>query len=108
MIAGMTYPTEAWAALAKRYGVKELLLVNIRPMLASLDTIKGAGYEKGVNKAIATLKAVGEVVGMFNNEAVVAQRVSKLSGSHQDRWHQNKTSTKSLNNRRTTGEKFLG
>ena len=45
---------------------------------------------------------------LFNDVAVVAQLVSKLSRSHQDRWHQDKTSTESLNDQRKTGEKFLG
>ena len=38
LIAGKTKPTEAWTALDKRYGDKELALVNVRHKLASLDT----------------------------------------------------------------------
>ena len=32
---------------------------------------------------------------------------SKLSASHQDRWHQDKTLNDSWNDQRTPGEKFL-
>ena len=114
LIAGKTEPTEAWTALDKRYGDKELALVNVRHKLASLDTSRGEGYEKvetllqGVNEARATLKAVGAEAELFNDVSVVAQLVSKLSGSHQDRWHQDKTSNDFMNDRRKTGEKFLG
>ena len=72
MIAGKTDLTEAWLALDKRYGDKELTLVNVRHKLANLDTSKGAGYTKietllqGVNKAGATLKAVGAEAELFN------------------------------------------
>ena len=54
------------------------------------------------------MKAVGAEAELFYNVSVVAQLVSKLSGSHQDRWHQDKTSTNFLNDQRKTGEKFLG
>ena len=78
-----------------------------------MDTSKGAGYEKietllqGVNEARATLKAVGAVAELLNDVSVVAQLVSNLSGAHQDRWHQDKTSTEFMNDQRKTGEKFL-
>ena len=114
LIAGKTELTEAWTALDKRYGDKELALVNVRHKLASLDTSRGEGYKKvqtllqGVNKARATLNAVGAEAELFNDVSVVAQLVSKLSGSHQDRWHQDKTSTEFMNDQRMTGEKFLG
>ena len=97
LIAGKTDPTEAWTALDKRYGDKELALVNVRHKLASLDTSRGEGYKKvetllqGVNEARATLMAVGAEAELFKDISVVAQLVSKLSGSHQDRWHQEKT-----------------
>ena len=51
---------------------------------------------------------MGAEAELFNDVSVVAQLVSKLSGSHQDRWHQDKTSNKFLNDQRKTGEKFLG
>ena len=51
---------------------------------------------------------MGAEAELFNDVSVVAQLVSKLSGSHQDRWHQHKTLTESLNDQRKTGEKFLG
>ena len=54
---------------------------------------------------------MGAEAEMFNDVAIVAQLVSKLSFvklSHQDRWHQDKTSTESLNDQRTTGEMYLG
>ena len=57
LIAGKTDPTEAWAALNRRYGDKDLALVNVKYKLVNLDTSKGEGYEKvetllqGVNKA---------------------------------------------------------
>ena len=47
MIAGKTNPTEAWTALDKWYGDKELALVNVRHKLARLDTSKGAGRGRG-------------------------------------------------------------
>ena len=58
---------------------------------------------QGVNEARSTLKAVGAEAELFNNVSVVAQLVSKLSGSHQD-----KTSTDFIGDQRKTGEKFLG
>ena len=54
------------------------------------------------------MKAVGAEAELFKDVAVVAQLVSKLSGSHQDSWHQDKTLTKSLKDQRKTGEKFIG
>ena len=45
---------------------------------------------QGINEARATLEAVGAEAELFN-DIPVAQLVSKLSGSHQDRWHQDKT-----------------
>ena len=60
LIAGKADLTEAWTTLDKRYGDKELALVNVRYKLASLDTSRGEGYEKvetvlqGVNEARAT------------------------------------------------------
>ena len=57
----------------------------------------------GVNKARATLKAVGAEAELFNDVSVVAQLVSKLLGLHQDRWHQDKTSTDFMNDQRKTG-----
>ena len=65
LIAERTDPTEAWTTLDKRYGDKELALVNVRCKLANLDTGRGEGYKKveallqGVNEARATLNAVG-------------------------------------------------
>ena len=72
LIAGNTEPTEAWKAQDKRYGDKELALVDVQHKLASLDTSRGEGYEKvetllqGVNEARATLKAVGAEEELFN------------------------------------------
>ena len=63
---------------------------------------------QGVNEARATLKAVGAEAELFNDVSIVAQLVSKLSGSHQDRWHQDRTLTEFLNDQRKPGEKFLG
>ena len=105
-IAGKTEPT----ALDRLYGDKELALVNVRHKLASLDTSRGEGYEKvetllqGVNEARATLKAVGAEAELFNNMSVKAHLVSKLSRSHQDRWHQDKTSTDFMSDQRKTGK----
>ena len=62
---------------------------------------------QGVNEAQATLEAVGAEAELFNNVSVVAQLVSKLSGLHQDRWHQDKTSNEFRNDRRKPEEKFL-
>ena len=62
----------------------------------------------GVNEARATLKSVGAEEELFNDVSVIAQLVAKLSGSHQDRWHQDKTSTDFMKDQRKTGEKFLG
>ena len=113
LIAGKTDPTEAWTALNKRYGDKDLALVNVKYKLASLDTSRGDGYEKvktllqGVNEARASLKAVGAEEDLFNNVSVVAQLVAKLSALDQDRWHQDKTSNKFRNDQRKLGEKFL-
>ena len=79
LIAGKTKPTEAWTALDKRYGDKELALVNVRHKLASLDTSRGEGYKKvetllqGVNKARATLNAMGAEAELFNDVSVVAR-----------------------------------
>ena len=50
---------------------------------------------------------MGAEAELFNNVSVVAQLVSKLSASHQDRWHQDKTSTDFRNDQRKLGEKFL-
>ena len=78
--------------LNKWYGDKDLVLVNVKYKLASLDTSRGDGYEKveallqGVNEARATLKAVGAEEDLFNDLSVVAQLMAKLSASHQDRW----------------------
>ena len=47
LIAGKTDPTEAWTALNKRYGDKELALVNVRYKLANLDRSRREGYKKG-------------------------------------------------------------
>ena len=62
---------------------------------------------QGVNEARATLKAVGVEEELFNDVSVVVQLVSKLSAAHQDRWHQDKTSTEFMNDQRETGEKYL-
>ena len=51
---------------------------------------------------------MGVEAELFNEVLVVAQLVSKLSTAHQDRWHQDKTSTEFMNDQRKTGEKFLG
>ena len=59
---------------------------------------------QGVNEARATLKAVGAMADLFKDVSVVAQLVSKLSGSHHDRWHQDKTWTDFMNDQRKTGE----
>ena len=48
-----TDPTESRTALDKRYGQKELALVNLWYKLASLDTNKGEDYKK-VEKLIET------------------------------------------------------
>ena len=78
-----------------------------------MDTSKGEGYKKvetvlqGVNEAQATLEAVGAEAELFSDVPIVAQLVSKLSASHQDRWHQDKTSTNFRNDQRKPGEKFL-
>ena len=91
LIAGKTDQAEAWAALDKRYGDKDLALGNVRYKLACLDTSRGEGYKKvetllqGVIEARATLEAVGAEGELFNDVSVVAQLVSKLSASHQDR-----------------------
>ena len=82
LIAGKTDPTEAWTALDKRYGDKELALVNVRYKLSSLDMSKGEGYEKveillqGVNEVRARLEAVGAEAELFNDVFVVFQLVS--------------------------------
>ena len=87
MIAGKIDPTEAWTALDKRYGDKELSLVNVQYKLVSLDTSKGEGYKKvkallqGVDEARATLEAVGAEAELFNAVSVVAQLASKLLAS---------------------------
>ena len=113
LIAGKTDPAEAWLALNRRYGDKDLALVNVKYKLVSLDTSKGEGYEKvetllqGVNKARATLKAVGAEAELFNNVSVVAQLVAKLPASEQERWHQDRTSTDFREDQRKLGEKFL-
>ena len=62
----------------------------------------------GVNEARATLKSVGAEEELFNDVSVIEQLVAKLSGSHQDRWHQDKTLTDLIKDQRKTGEKFLG
>ena len=109
----LTKEAKFWTALDKRYRDKELALVNVRHKLASLDTSRGEGYKKvetvlqGVNEATATLNAVGAEAELFNDVSVGAQLVSKLSASHQDRWHQDKTSTDFRNDQRKPGEKFL-
>ena len=78
-------------------------MVNVKYKLISLDTSRGEGYDKvetllqGVNEARATLKAVGAEADLLNDVSVVAQLVAKLSASHQDRWHQDKTSTEFQN-----------
>ena len=65
LITGKTDPTEAWTALNRRYGDKELALVNVTHKLVHLDTSEEEGYGKveallqGVNEARAILKAVG-------------------------------------------------
>ena len=113
LIAGKTDPTEAWAALNRRYGDKDLSLVNVKYKLVSLDTSKGEGYEKvetllqGVNEARATLKAVGAEAELFNDVSVVAQLVAKLPASEQERWHQDRTSPDFREDQRKLGEKFL-
>ena len=69
---------------------------------------KGEGYEKvenmlqGLNEARAMLEAVGEEAELFNDVSVVAQLVSKLSGSHQDQ-----TSNEFWIDMRKPGEKLL-
>ena len=94
LIAGKTDPVEAWIALNRRYGDKDLALVNIKYKLVNLDTNKREGYEKvetplqGFNEARATLKAVGAETELFNNVSMVAQLVAKLPASEQERWHQ--------------------
>ena len=99
--------------LNKWYGDKDLVLVNVKYKLASLDRSRGDGYKKvegllqGVNEARATFKAVGAKADSFNDVSVVAQLVTKLSVSHQDRWHQDKTVTEFQNDQRKLGEKFL-
>ena len=96
----------------KRYEHKELALVNVRYKLASLDTSMGKGYKKmesllqGINDARATLEAVGAEAELFNN-VPVAQLVSKLSGSHQEMWHKDKTVSDFRNYQSKPGEKFL-
>ena len=113
LIAGKAEPAEAWAALNRRYGDKDLALVNVKYKLVSLDTSKGERYEKvetllqGVNKARATLKAVGAEAELFNDVSVVAQLVAKLPASEQERWHQDRTSTDFREDQRKLGEKFL-
>ena len=62
---------------------------------------------QGLNEARAKLEAVGVEAELFNNVSVVAQLVSKLSGSHQDRWHQDQTSNEFWIDMRKQGEKFL-
>ena len=56
-----------------------------------------------INEAQATLEAVGAEAELFNDMSVVAQLVSKLSGLHQDRWHQDKTLTPFWNDQRRPG-----
>ena len=43
---------------------------------------------------------------MILNTDIVAELVFKLSASHQDRWHQDKTSKDFRNDQRKPGEKF--
>ena len=50
---------------------------------------------------------MGAEAELFIDVSVVAQLVSKLSASYQDRWHQDKTSTDFRNDQRKPGEKFL-
>ena len=53
------------------------------------------------------MDAVGAEAELFNNVSIVAQLVSKLAASHQDRWHQDKTLIDFRNDQRKPGEKFL-
>ena len=56
--------TEAWKALYRRYGDRELTVINAKHNLSKLDAGKGEHYEKvknllqGVNKALAVLRHV--------------------------------------------------
>ena len=59
---------------------------------------------QGVNEARATLEAVGAEAELFSNVVVVAQLVSKLLGSHQDRWQQDNTSSEFRTDQRKPGE----
>ena len=59
---------------------------------------------QGVNKARAVVKAVESEEELINDVSVVAQLVAKLLGSHQDRWHQDKTSAYFMNEKRKTGK----
>ena len=94
LIAGKTDLAEAWTALNRRFGDKDLALVNVKHKLVSLDTSQGAGYEKvetllqGVNKARAMLKAVGAETELLNDVSMPAQLVAKLPAPEQERWHQ--------------------
>ena len=53
------------------------------------------------------LKAVGAETELLNDVSMPAQLVAKLPAPEQERWHQDKTSSKFREDPKKLGEKFL-
>ena len=89
-MAGRVEVKEVWAALDRRYGDKNLAIINTKARLAQLDTGQGEDFYKverlleGVTKGRASLKALGAEEDILNNLALVSSLITKLPKSHQE------------------------
>jgi hypothetical protein len=97
LIVGKTVVDEAWNVLDRRYGDRELAVINTKYQLLHLDTTKGQPHEQvealqqGVAKSISLLRSVKAEAEFLDNLALIAHLVAKLPQSWQERWHLDRT-----------------
>ena len=75
---GKTSASEAWKALDRRFGDKELTIINTNHNFSKLDVGRGEHHEKvknllqGVSKALAVLHHVRAEGEFLNDMALIA------------------------------------
>ena len=97
LIVGKTVVAEAWNVLDRRYGDRELAVINAKYQLLHLDTTQGQPHEQvealqlGVAKSLSLLPSLKEEAEFLDALALIAHLVAKLTQSWQERWHLDRT-----------------
>ena len=113
LITDKTDVKETWEALDRRYGDRELAVINAKYQLLHLDTTKGQPYkqvealQQGVTKSLSILRSVDAESEFLNDLALIAQLVAKFPQSWQERWHLDRTGPSFKQNKLPLGQKFV-